>query len=139
MDSSARAIAEMVGSDVSPLHLLHPRPVSWASIMEPLAKVLGLGIVPFEEWVNRLEKSGEDLTADKEVEVMRQNPALKIIGTFIRAKLAPPMCREAMGIPHLDSTQAQRVSSSLAPERLPELTVSDALRWVEYWKSIGFL
>lgn len=129
----------MIDSDVSPLHLIHPRPMHWSSIMEPLAQALGLLVVPYDEWIERLEQSGERLTADEEVEIMWQNPALKLIGTFIRAKMAPSTCREAMGVPHLDSTQAQRVSPSLTPQALPQLSTNDALQWVAYWKRIGYL
>ena len=136
VDAAARAVTEMIICDHSPLHLLHPRPVAWNSMMEPLAKLLGLHVVPFDEWVERLEKSGEGLDANEEVAMMQKNPALKIIGTFIRAK-SRQAGREALGLPQLDTTQAQKVAPSLVPEKLPPLSVDDAVRWIEFGRAMG--
>lgn len=138
LDAAARAVVDMAEANAPYLHLVHPRPVKWSTIMEPMAKTLDLPIVSYDEWVTRLEKSGDGLTADEEVEVMRLNPALKVIDTFIQGR-ATTSSPEAMGLPQLAVTQAEKVSPSLAAERLPQLTVQDALRWVAYWKSIGFL
>lgn len=109
--------------------------------MEPLAKSLDIPVVPYDEWVARLEKSGEGLSADEEVETMRLHPALKIIDMFIqgRTTAAISASKEAMGLPLLETTQAQNVSPSLAPERLLQLTSEDALRWMAYWNRIGYL
>lgn len=54
-----------------------------------LTITLGIPLVPYDEWVNKLEKSGEGLSADEEVKDMRRGPALEIIGTFTR-------CREVL-------------------------------------------
>lgn len=108
--------------------------------MKPLANSFGLRTVSFDEWVSLLEKSGENLSADAEVEVPRHNPALKIIDTFIQGRDVGDISEEVLGLPHLDTTNAKKASSSLASDNLlPQLSANDALRWVSCWKSIGFL
>lgn len=141
VDAAARALVDMADSNAPCFHLVHPRPGVWSSIMEPLAKSLNISVVPYDEWVTRLEKSGEGLNADEEVEMMRLNPALKIIDMFIqgRTTVASSASREAMGLPHLQTTQAEGASPSLALERLPQLAIADGLRWMEYWNRIGYL
>ena len=141
VDAAARAVVDMAESDVPHIHLVHPRPVSWSSIIEPLAKSLDLPVVSYDEWVSKLERSGDGLTADEEVEVMRHNPALKIIDMFIntRTTSVTRSSGEAMGLPQLEVSEAQRSSPSLSAEQLPKLAAEDALRWVAYWKATGFL
>lgn len=131
----------MAGCDAPFLHLVHPRPVAWSFVMEPLAKTLGLPVVSYDDWVTRLEQSGDALSADEEVEVMRLNPALKIIDMFIqgRSTVATRSSDEAMGLPQLDVEQAKLVSPHLSPESLPQLSDADAARWLMYWKKIGHL
>lgn len=51
----------------------------------------------------------------------------------------PSEGKEAFGIPQLSFTEAERVAPSLGPEALPQLTADDAMRWGNYWMSIGFL
>ena len=46
---------------------------------------------------------------------------------------------EAFGLPRLSVTEAMRVAPSLQEENLPQLTAGDAMKWLKYWKSIGFL
>lgn len=119
------------------LHLAHPRPVHWHAVMEPVSKYLGLPLVPYDEWYARLEKSAEGLRADSEVELMRKNPALKILEFFGNAKAKMEDSPEAMGLPMLSVTHAEKAAPSLGPEALPQLTGADALRWIEYWKRLG--
>ena len=126
----------MSNSDAPVLHLAHPRSVPWSTLMEPAAKIFGLPMVPYEKWLQLLEQSGQDLSSDKEVEVMRQNPALKILNFFLevtKASASP----EAMGVPQMSVVEAQQAAPSL--RQLSPLSVGDVMRWVSYWKKIGFL
>lgn len=121
------------------LHLAHPRPVKWSAIMVPVARRLGLRIVSFDEWYGLLEKSGAGLGADSEVEMMQRNPALKILEFFAHAKAQMGASPEAMGLPVLDVSMAQKAAPSLGPDALPQLSATDALKWIAYWGSIGAL
>ncbi len=134
--ATAETILEMRNSSVANLHLAHPRPVSWSTIMEPIAQHLALDLVPYDEWFAQLEKKSSGLGADAEVEMLRQFPAAKILDFFSHEK-SNSISVEAMGIPRLDVSEAQRISTTL--QKLPPLTGDDALRWVAYWKQAGLL
>ena len=125
-------------SDISDiLHLAHPRPVSWSTVVEPIARELRLPIVPFDIWFASLQKSGDGLSADSEIEVMKRNPALKILDFFRGANEKMNESAESMGLPQLDVSRAEKVAPSLAPDALPQLSKLDAQKWIEYWRSVG--
>ena len=139
MDVAAKAVFEMRNSNVDYLHLAHPRPVPWASVMGYVADELGLKTLPFDRWLEMLVKSGEGHSADSEVELMKRNPALKILDFFLGAKAVPEYNMEAMGLPALSVTEAERVAPSLSPAHLPQLSADDARKWLSYWRSVSFL
>ncbi|KAJ3532134.1 hypothetical protein NM688_g7468 [Phlebia brevispora] len=141
VDGAARALTEMRDSDIPNLHLGHPRPVPWSSVMDAAAKTLNIPIVPYEQWFSLLKASGEGLSADSEVEMMRQNPALKILDFFGNGLPSKDgtVPLESLGLPALDMTEALKVAPSLAPESLPLLSGGDANKWISYWKKVGFL
>ena len=135
------------------LHLAHPRPVPWRTIISPLSTALSLPIVPYAEWCSLLEASSPhhnhdhhinsngNADADSEVELMRQNPALKILEFFLdaRAKMSLPKngSPEAMGLPMLDVAHALEAAPSLREETLPQLSADDVERWIGYWRRVG--
>lgn len=119
------------------LHLAHPQPVAWNAVVEPLAKEFNLKQVSYDEWMTCLEKSGRGLSAESEVEMMRRNPALKLFEFFKDAQAFAGRSPEAMGLPQMDVTKAQKAAPSL--RELPQLSGKDALSWVGYWRRFGFL
>ena len=139
VDVAAKAVFEMRNATASYLHLAHPRPVPWSAVMHPLAQQLGLPVVSYQEWFAALRKSGEGLDADHEVEAMRNNPALKIFDfyTDLMAKQAKPT--PVMGMPPMDTREAERSAPALAVTNLPQLSGEDAATWVAYWRRINFL
>ena len=128
-------------SDIGHLHLVHPRPVPWTSIVSPIAEHMKLDVIPYDDWVDKLAHSGEGLNADSEVEAMKVNPALKIMDFFVGAKSGSGQSSnpEALDFPALSVAEAERVAPSLSAENLPQLSAKDALKWVAYWKKTGFL
>ena len=138
MDTAAQAVFDKRNADVGYLHLAHPRPVPWSAVVEPIAKLLGIPMVSYDEWLAKLVKSGEGLTAEREVEVMRENPALKLLDFFSHIDPTSPN-PEAMNVAPLDVSEAQRVAPALSPENLPQFGSEDAYRWISYWKKIHFL
>lgn len=65
------------GTQDEVLHLCHPRPVSWTSMMETFAKELNLRVVPFSEWVSLLEKRRSETKNEAQ-----KLPALKLLSFF---------------------------------------------------------
>ena len=70
---------------------------------------------------------------------MKRNPALTILDFFLGAKAVPEYNMEAMGLPALSVTEAERVAPSLSPVYLPQLSADDARKWLSYWRSVSFL
>ncbi|KZT61197.1 acetyl-CoA synthetase-like protein [Calocera cornea HHB12733] len=142
-DVAAESIIEVMhGSTDTPsgtstyLHLVHPHPVSWDSMLGPLAGQLGCTLVPFSKWLRALSEAAEDHT-----EVTR-NPAIKLLDFYrgvaeSETSLGPGTAtsyraREAMGMPDLETEQAEARSETL--RRLKPLGEEDAQRWMAYWR-----
>lgn len=143
-DDIARALIEMRTAPPSKLHLVHPSPTRWNTVCSPIAEDFGLERVPYTTWLARLEKSGRGLNAEAEVVMMRRNPALKILQFFRDGASSAKAGREdgsdvpeAMGLPHLDVTDAKQAAPSL--RTLPPLSESDVRGWLKFWKSVGHI
>ena len=52
---AAGAIVDALSVDNAVLHLVHPKPVLWSSIIATFSKILGLSVVPYSEWLDALE------------------------------------------------------------------------------------
>jgi hypothetical protein len=125
---------------VGTVHLAHPYPGTWTDVFGYIATALRVPLVPYAEWLDRLEA---DLTdpSHSEVEAATANPALRLMDMFRAYRNGAPRseAREAMGVPKLQTTQAVRVSPALRRENLPPLGKEDALRWLHYWQRAGLL
>ena len=114
-------------------HLAHSRPVQASTVIEPLSKILGISVVPFARWVQILENSANDSSAEE------KNPALKIIDFFReRALGSADQNSEAYGVVRMDITNALSGSRTLR-EDVKEVSVGDATAWVSYWRKVGRL
>ena len=129
---AGRAFVEMRKSSSPVLHLVHPRPIEPKAIMEPIATELGVALVPYSEWLSKLEESSEQESAD-EVDAMQRNPALQLLD-FFRAQRG----RGRSGLtPRLSTTEAEKAFKELI--RMRELGSKDAKRWIAAWRASGFL
>ena len=133
---AAKAFAEMRYSPEPILHLVHPRPVYWRTLLEPIAQELGVPLVPYAEWLAKLEGSVEHGSAE-EVEAMKANPALRLLPFYKAQAETMTADREAMGLVFISTEKAVRVSESLA--KLPQLDAERARMWLAAWKRSGFI
>ncbi|KAI0739414.1 acetyl-CoA synthetase-like protein [Daedaleopsis nitida] len=133
---AAKAFTELRRSPEPFVHLVHPRPTPWHTIMAPIAETLKVPLVSFEEWIKALEAS-VDAGSNAEVDAMKLNPALHLLSFFKATGQNSTPDREPMGLVYLSTVKARAVSGSLA--RMPELTAERALQWVAAWKRSGFL
>lgn len=142
MTAAAAAIIDFQSSPNTPqtVHLVHPRPVSWTTIFTPIAKSLGVPLVPYAEWLASMEKNLAD-TSRNSVEAVKENPALLLIDMFrpYVEGATGNEARDALGVPQLATVEAQRASSALHPENLPVLGLEDAEGWLAYWRKAGLL
>ncbi|KAG8887202.1 hypothetical protein FRB98_000364 [Tulasnella sp. 332] len=137
MDEAASAILDLRHSS-SPVHnIVHPYPTEWSSVMRSISSFLNLPVIPFGEWVGKLDSTAEDPKA------LESNPALALLDFYKRMSLsfespaADGVQREAGGLPRLDVTKSTRESRSL--REAPVTTKEDVGRWIAYWKTRGFI
>jgi hypothetical protein len=132
---AAKAVTEMRRSSARIVHVAHPRPISWSTLFEAFSDSLNIPLVPFAEWLARLEKSREVLataSAEEEAQAIRNNPALRLI-EFFRSISS----HEATSLPNLSLNEAKKASETLRDENLSPLSVADVKMWVSYWNGTG--
>ncbi|EGN93606.1 hypothetical protein SERLA73DRAFT_97544 [Serpula lacrymans var. lacrymans S7.3] len=141
---AAAAIVDMRSVANETLHVIHPQPVKWATVLEPLASLLDVPLVPFAEWHARLEHlHGADSQSNPSKSSSNDNmsSALKLTD-FYRMGLngGPQSSTESMGLlPKVASKKGFHASAALMDNRLVPLGPNDAQMWVKYWREVGFL
>ncbi|EPQ59006.1 acetyl-CoA synthetase-like protein [Gloeophyllum trabeum ATCC 11539] len=118
------------------VHLIHPRPVSLSSLMDTLSKELNVPIVPYADWLGRLEAvaesssktSGTMQTVD---DIVRRLRATRLLPFFKSLREAPG--GNAFGFPDLSSTNAVSASATLADDDLESIGPADVKNWLAYW------
>lgn len=122
------------------LHIVHPRPVEWNVLFEPIAKVLNIPMVGYSEWLSSLNKAAEGNASEKD---LKENPALKLVDffrTFPTSTLSEPSSSassgadEAMGLKRLALNESLKVSEAL--RACPKLSAEDAQKWLVCWKLV---
>ena len=117
------------------VHLVHPRPVPWRTVIAPIAAELEVPLVPYETWLSALEGSTRGVADAAEVELMKANPALRIVDFFRGLRLSAD--HEPLGMVYLSSEKAVRASRTLAG--MPALDAGRARKWLAAWRKSGFL
>ncbi|KII90166.1 hypothetical protein PLICRDRAFT_40364 [Plicaturopsis crispa FD-325 SS-3] len=120
LDKAATALVEVRNSDVTPLHLVHPKPAELRSIIGVIADGLNVPVVPYEQWLKALEAQKDSSP---------EHPAVRLLDFF----------RHLERLPALDVTSIKSVSSSLADPELPQLGEKDVESWLGYWRSVQFI
>jgi thioester reductase-like protein len=136
--SVALADIALASSPPAVLHLAHPHPVSWTSIITTIAQALDVSLVPYDEWLLAMEESLKN-TSKSQVALMRENPALRLLPFFQRSRPSGEAVpgREAMGLPHMELANAMEIAHSLKDIR--RLDAEDVRRWMVYWKDVKAL
>jgi thioester reductase-like protein len=128
------------------VNLVHPRPIAWRTLMQPVADALvernvtscPLPFVSFSEWLEKLESSAKDLSE----ETMKRIPAIKLLNFMrfmarsdIAIRASGEMGSEAGGVASFATAVAERVSPTM--KELRSLSSADAAQWVDYWAAMG--
>ncbi|KAI0759162.1 hypothetical protein BC629DRAFT_1584384 [Irpex lacteus] len=133
--ASAILEARNVPTELSPLHLAHPRPILWNTLFEPVRAKYNLGLVPYNHWFAKLAASAEDITEMSTV--LALNPAVKLLSFFSAYNNSTSLSlNDSTGCHQECDAGCQK---SLSVERLPCLGPADMLRWLNYWERTGFL
>ncbi|KAG2117013.1 putative aminoadipate reductase [Suillus discolor] len=145
----SNAILDVAFAEEKPpiaVNLVHPRPTAWKTLMQPIADALverkvtsyPLPLVPFSEWLEKLELSAKDLSE----ETMERIPAIKLLN-FMRSmarsdiaiRASGEMGSEVGGMTLFTTAVAERVSPTM--KELKSLSSADAAQWVDYWEAMG--
>ncbi|KZV87149.1 ketoacyl-synt-domain-containing protein [Exidia glandulosa HHB12029] len=136
--SVAAAISDIVLAPNSErvLHLVHPRPVQWSTLMTLVSTELGVNVEGFDQWVGRLEVAARDEDMVKSSPALQ--PALRLLDFFRhmrdRAARASGMAKsdayDGFMIPRLDMHKMLAMSPSL--QNLPPLGVQDVRSWLAF-------
>ncbi|EIW76878.1 acetyl-CoA synthetase-like protein [Coniophora puteana RWD-64-598 SS2] len=152
MDAVARGMLDVAFSAnelPALLNFVHPRCTPWSKLIEPISEALApmnggksLPLVPFAEWFAELERLSQASNAGDEAEI-KKVPALKLLDFMRGLAISDTIVREAQDADELQATGFQPFATAKAQaasetmRTLEPLTARDALRWVEYWDSVG--
>jgi len=136
-ETAAAALIEMRNSEEQYLHLVHPNPVSWTSMIQEFSKALNLPVVSYGDWLSALEDSLSK-SSDDEAVLMQRIPALRLLEFFRHVKIDDPK-KEPLGVSRLSTEKAVKVSSRLRDPSLPQVGGRDVRKWVSSWKGSSFL
>ncbi|KZT19320.1 acetyl-CoA synthetase-like protein [Neolentinus lepideus HHB14362 ss-1] len=120
------------------VNVVHPTPVKWTNIMTAIRKSLdksleSLPLVPFGEWVKKLEERATNATTEE----LERVPAIRLLEFFRKLAGAKNSSGEAGGIATFATETAQADSPTL--RQLQSLDERDAELWVKYWRSKAFI
>ncbi|KZT25929.1 acetyl-CoA synthetase-like protein [Neolentinus lepideus HHB14362 ss-1] len=120
------------------VNLVHPTPVKWTNIMIAIRKSLdkspeSLPLVPFGEWVKKLEQRATKATAED----LERVPAIRILDFFRKLAGAKTSSGEAGGVAAFATEKARADSPTL--KQLQCLDEQDTEMWVKYWMSRAFI
>jgi thioester reductase-like protein len=123
-DAAAQVIFELVSAEPTPsfAHIVHPQPVEWSRVINPIAESIGAQVIAYDEWIARIEKQ-TDFT---------ENPAFKLLSYY---KSKAPTKEAAKRT--IETEKTASLSHTLAT--LPQLALEDFDKWIAYWRQQGFL
>ncbi|KAF9807197.1 hypothetical protein IEO21_08334 [Rhodonia placenta] len=140
VDLAAATIVDMCDIAADTLHLVHAQPVGWNAIMEPLASKLNVPLVPYVEWLARLESLAEDGDVHATHAGKNDKAALRLLYVYRKALATPERLEESMGLmPRVAMDKAVRISRILQEGSTQQLGPEDVDRWLSYWRVTGFM
>ncbi|KIK57240.1 hypothetical protein GYMLUDRAFT_229544 [Collybiopsis luxurians FD-317 M1] len=151
MDAVSDALLDIgFGTEQPPMavNVVHPRPVSWTSLVQKLRKILmrekqlaadALRVVPYKQWAAKVE----DFAKSPSEEDLKNVPAIKLID-FYRAQVTVDEAlrkdglerSESVGLTPLSTKNVERLSERV--RNLGPLDEPVIEQWVKYWIAAGF-
>ncbi|KAH9841046.1 uncharacterized protein C8Q71DRAFT_890574 [Rhodofomes roseus] len=117
------------------IHLIHPRLVTWSSLAAVIADELNVSLVPYAEWLSRLEALHDAPPrrpdGRMEVELLRTVRALRVLPWYQGLQISRSGT-EALGFPALSVTRAKELSPVLA--EVAPLSSEDVRKWLAFWR-----
>jgi len=118
-------IAEIRNTPSNIIHITHPKPISLQRIFGRVAQTLGVPIVPFSDWLAKLEALATSPEGNK-------TTAIALLDTY---RMVDPSATKLM--PRMSNENTLRESPTLAAAR--PVTEKDIDSWLSYWKSVSLI
>ncbi|KAJ7624056.1 male sterility protein-domain-containing protein [Mycena polygramma] len=106
-------------------NIVHPHPVAWTTILNPLAETLSVPIVPYYEWVESLRRVAE-------TDAARETPAIALLDIFMSQRGGSVFID---GDQKFDLENTRTASPAFAKDLVPPLAAKDVSAWLQYWKT----
>lgn len=120
------------------MHLIHPRPTPWRTLLSRVAGALGVPLVPYNDWLGALRRASASISGSAgEVERLRENPALQLVDYWVRKTPDNIEQQEPLGVVYMQTVRSEEVSETL--RTVPPLDPTVADEWVGAWRKAGFL
>ncbi|KAJ7087037.1 hypothetical protein C8R43DRAFT_939403, partial [Mycena crocata] len=131
---ASAAIVDFLEADRSLrcFHLINPQPVSWTILGKAIATELGVPMVPYNDWLSRLESAAPLHEGSKSFRAPR------LLRHFRSVTREMEGDQDAFGFPKLRMINALTSSESLRSQN-HQLGEKEARRWMNYWSSVGFM
>jgi len=100
------------------VHLVHPHPVTWSSLVDVISRDCGLKVIPYNEWISRLEKTG--------------GPDNHLMSFFQAMNKVSGDNKEAFGLPMVESNW---ILKKQRPD-IKAIGEADVKMWLNYWKGL---
>jgi hypothetical protein len=114
------------------VHLINPKPVAWRILAAVIATEFDIPLVPYTEWLYRLEHAAN--TRDSTVQLR----ASRLLPFFRSLNGEPNEEDDAFGFPKLNMNEALASSQSLRDLNC-RLEEKDVKQWIKYWHGAGLL
>lgn len=97
-----------------------------------ISTVLGVPLVPFSEWVVKLEESAEGSNPE-------DNPALRLLDYYRMVVMIENSTLEAAGMVRFATEVSKKESSILRDPNMRCVEAGEVQKWLEYWRLVGLL
>ena len=125
LEAVGSVVAEIRNTTSNIVHIAHPKPVSWRYIFGKVSQTLDVPVVPFSDWLARLEA----LTTSSKG---NETKAIALLETCRTVDPSAPKF-----VPRMSCETALRESPTLAA--VQPLTDRDIESWLSYLKSVSLV
>ena len=111
----------------------------WHDIATHIARALGARLVPYAEWLHRLERVAAAQVQLEGYGSRTKTQAMGLMPFFHGLNRTMSTGTRALGLPDWDGPRGIAVSPALAHPDVRQLGAEDVKRWIEYWRRTGFI
>ncbi|KIJ53176.1 hypothetical protein M422DRAFT_775837 [Sphaerobolus stellatus SS14] len=129
LDVAASTLIELRHAYIPFAHIIHPRPVTWRSLMKDFENSLHIPIINPQEWVQRLEN------ASQRDQKLLQSSAVHLLDLYRNGLLRSDQFeeREILGLPTYEMKATLEAAPSL--QGIRQLGKSDVEDWIANWRA----